>query len=68
MPECYNEFKHKYEGEIADIGFIHLDVEGMEEKVVQGAKRIIQKNRPIVAYEIHLELFQPNRYYLKQKF
>jgi FkbM family methyltransferase len=44
------------EGEITDIGFIHLDVEGMEEKVVQGAKRIIQKNRPIVAYEIHLEL------------
>lgn len=42
-------------GEIDNIGFIHLDVEGMEHRVVSGAVDIINKFRPIVAFEQHIE-------------
>lgn len=37
-----------------NLGFIHLDVESMEYKVVLGAKNIIDQNRPIIAYECHI--------------
>lgn len=39
---------------IDDIGYIHLDVEGLEEKVINGASLIIEKFRPIITFEQHL--------------
>lgn len=41
---------------IKNIGYIHLDVEGMEYEVLQGSSNLIDECRPIVAYEQHLEL------------
>jgi FkbM family methyltransferase len=38
---------------ISNIGFIHLDVEGMEYKIITGSKKLIEKDRPIVSYETH---------------
>lgn len=40
----------------AKLGFIHLDVEGMELRVIRGGLERIRSDRPIVAYEVHLEL------------
>ena len=42
-------------GEIADVAYIHLDVEGMENRVVAGATTLIEMCRPIIAFEQHLE-------------
>jgi hypothetical protein len=42
-------------GEIADVAYIHLDVEGMENRVVAGATKLIKECRPIIAFEQHLE-------------
>jgi FkbM family methyltransferase len=42
--------------EIENIGYIHLDVEGMEYRIVQGADKLIDKDRPIITFEQHLEL------------
>ena len=42
-------------GEIADVAYIHLDVEGMENRVVAGATKLISECRPIIAFEQHLE-------------
>jgi len=39
---------------IENIGYIHLDVEGMEFQVLNGSNKIIEKYRPIIAYEVHL--------------
>ena len=33
---------------------MHLDVEGMEYKVLQGSKLIINTFKPILTYEVHL--------------
>lgn len=41
--------------QIEDIDYIHLDVEGMEFQVLTGASEIIEKYRPIIAYEVHLQ-------------
>jgi FkbM family methyltransferase len=41
--------------EINSIGFIHLDVEGMEFKVILGSENIIKKFKPIIAFEQHIE-------------
>lgn len=38
---------------LQNVDFIHLDVEGMEEKVIAGAKNLL-KLRPIVAFEQHI--------------
>jgi FkbM family methyltransferase len=38
-----------------NIGFIHLDVEGFEYKVLQGAIKIINRDKPIIAWENHIE-------------
>lgn len=35
------------------IGFIHLDIEGMEYKAIRGAMNIIKRCRPVVVYEVH---------------
>ena len=43
-----------YTNEITDIDFVHLDVEGMEFKVIQGMSDIIEKYQPIIAFEQHL--------------
>jgi|UniRef100_A0A6C0K8A6 FkbM family methyltransferase len=42
-------------GKIKDIGFIHLDVEGMEFKVIQGSSKIVDEYNPIIAFEQHIE-------------
>jgi FkbM family methyltransferase len=39
---------------IDNIGYIHLDVEGMEEKVIQGANKVIEDFKPIITFEQHL--------------
>ena len=48
---------HLYETkEIDNIGYIHLDVEGMEYKIIIGSSKIINKYRPIISFEQHLEI------------
>lgn len=42
-------------GEITNIAYIHLDVEGMENRVVAGAQKLIDTYKPIIAFEQHLE-------------
>jgi FkbM family methyltransferase len=41
---------------IENIGYIHLDVEGMEYKVIEGSRKIIEECRPIISFEQHLEI------------
>ena len=41
---------------IEDIGYIHLDVEGMEFKVIKGSTKLIEKYKPIITFEQHLEI------------
>lgn len=41
---------------IKDIDYIHLDVEGMEHLVIRGSQKLIESLRPVVTYEVHLEL------------
>jgi FkbM family methyltransferase len=46
-----------YERRIIDnIGYIHLDVEGMEYKILQGSTNIIDELKPIISFEQHLEI------------
>ena len=42
--------------EIENVGYIHLDVEGMEYRIIQGADKLIDKDRPIITFEQHLEI------------
>ena len=44
-------------GGLARIGFIHLDVEGFEQKAVEAAQRVIRTHRPIIVTERHTEKF-----------
>ena len=44
------------DGDIKDIGMMHLDVEGMEMRVMKGGESIIKKYLPIITYEQHLEI------------
>jgi len=46
---AYNRFK-------VPIEFIHLDVEGMEQTILDGAVKLIAKDRPIITIEQHLEI------------
>jgi len=41
---------------LENIGYIHLDVEGMEFKVIKGSIALIDANRPLISFEQHLEL------------
>lgn len=41
---------------IDNIGYIHLDVEGMEYNVVEGSENIINAFRPLFSFEQHLEI------------
>ena len=43
-------------GEIENIGYIHLDVEGMEYKIILGSDKIIDSCRPVITFEQHLEI------------
>ena len=56
--------------QIKEIDFIHLDVEGMENKVIKGATHLITNNRPIIAFEQHLttDNFLDLCDYLRKKF
>lgn len=45
-----------HENKITNIGYIHLDVEGMEYWVIKGASDIITKYRPVLTFEVHLEI------------
>lgn len=42
--------------QIENIGYIHLDVEGMEYKVIEGSNNLINQCRPIISFEQHLEI------------
>ena len=42
--------------DIENVGYIHLDVEGMEYKVLLGSKIIIETYKPIITFEQHLEI------------
>ncbi len=42
-------------GHITDIGYIHLDVEGMEMDVVLGASEILDRYQPFLSIEQHLD-------------
>lgn len=44
------------------IDFIKIDVEGMEEEVLTALKPIIARYRPIVAFEHHEQLVDPDTY------
>ena len=39
--------------EITNIGYIHLDVEGMEYRVIKGATNLIEHFRPLITFEQH---------------
>jgi len=41
---------------IDNIGYIHLDVEGMEYKILEGSISLIEKCRPLISFEQHLEI------------
>ena len=44
------------DGDIKDIGYIHLDVEGMEGRILKGGELLIDKYLPIITFEQHLEI------------
>ncbi len=44
------------DGDIKDIGYMHLDVEGMEGRVLKGAENLIDQYNPIITFEQHLEI------------
>lgn len=41
---------------IKNIGYIHLDVEGMEYRVMKGSSNLIDSCRPIISFEQHLDI------------
>ncbi|MFL1781364.1 FkbM family methyltransferase [Candidatus Hepatincolaceae symbiont of Richtersius coronifer] len=41
------------ENNIKDLGLIHLDVEGLETKVIEGAKNVIAEYKPILLISIY---------------
>ncbi len=44
------------QGQIDNIAYIHLDVEGFEPNVVKGSEKIIETFNPIISFEQHLEI------------
>ena len=43
-------------GEFRSIGYIHLDVEGMELDALRGARKIIEECNPIITFEAHITI------------
>ncbi len=43
-----------------NIGFIKIDVEGMELNVLRGGRKLLEKNRPIICFEQNYEDFKNN--------
>lgn len=43
----------------SSIGLMHVDVEGFEEKVILGAKNLIEKSRPVILFEQHISKENP---------
>jgi FkbM family methyltransferase len=41
---------------IDNVDYIHLDVEGMEYKILEGSIKLIEDYRPIITFEQHLEI------------
>lgn len=41
---------------IVNVGYIHLDVEGMEYKILEGSTNLIDTCRPIISFEQHLQI------------
>lgn len=46
---------------ITNIDYIHLDVEGMEQRVILGCDEVINTCRPIIAFEQHLKTDNYNK-------
>lgn len=44
---------------VSDIGLIHVDVEGLEGKVLAGALNIIESSRPSILFEQHINTENP---------
>lgn len=65
LDELYNN------KDIENIGYIHLDVEGMEHKILLGSNNIIDIFLPIISFEGHLKAetkeINKNMNYLKNK-
>ena len=40
---------------ITNIGYIHLDVEGMEYLVIKGGEQIIKECKPVISFEQHID-------------
>lgn len=47
-------------GEIEDIGFLHLDVEGMELAALKGGFKMLVTCRPVIVFEAHLTIDDVN--------
>lgn len=43
-------------GELCSIGFMHLDVEGMELSVIRGAQGLMRENMPVLTFEAHISI------------
>ena len=43
-------------GRIENVGFLHLDVEGMELMALRGSLEMLKADRPIVAFESHITI------------
>lgn len=50
---CSLDYLHET-NTITNIGYIHLDVEGMENLVVKGSENIINTYKPIISFEQHI--------------
>ena len=50
------------------IGLFHIDVEGQEENVIFGSKRVIESSRPVIIFEQHISSDSPKKIfdYLKK--
>ena len=42
------------------IGFFHVDVEGFELAVLKGAKRVIERDLPVICFELHISKEKSN--------
>ena len=43
-------------GTLSAVGFIHLDVEGMELSVIRGARQLLREDKPVLTFEAHISI------------